>query len=355
MHEIEQIPWNGLTVASTFSGCGGSSLGYRMAGFRVLWANEFIPLARDTYLLNASPSTIVDPRDIRQIQPADVLDAMGLAPGELDLFDGSPPCASFSMSGSRARGWGQTKKYSNTQQRTDDLFHEYIRLLRGIQPRSFVAENVTGLVVGKAKGHFLRILAAMREAGYTVEARVLDSQWLGVPQARQRLIFVGVRTDLNLAPAFPNPLPHRYTLRDAIGEDALNPGSVRVYVRRPPDERDDVALAESTEHARAWRRTPRGAASTKYINLKREHPDEPVSTVVACGGTGASSVTHPNEPRKFTIHELRRICGFPDDFRLRGSYAQRWERLGRAVPPVMMCHIASAVRDGVLLRQRVDA
>src|SRR5688572_14707214 len=108
MADIAALPPTGFTAASTFSGCGGSSLGYRMAGFRVLWANEFIPAARDTYRANAAPYTIIDGRDIRSIEPQQVLDAVKLGTGDLDLFDGSPPCASFSMAGKRAALWGKS-------------------------------------------------------------------------------------------------------------------------------------------------------------------------------------------------------------------------------------------------------
>src|SRR5687767_12534658 len=111
MAEIAAVPWNGFTAVSTFSGCGGSSLGYKMAGFRVLWANEFIPAAQEVYRAN-HPATILDTRDIRTVQPEDILDAIKLKPGQLDLFDGSPPCASFSTAGAREAGWGKVKKYS---------------------------------------------------------------------------------------------------------------------------------------------------------------------------------------------------------------------------------------------------
>lgn len=191
MQEIAALPWNGFNAVSTFSGCGGSSLGYKMAGFKVLWANEFIPAAQEVYRLN-HPSTILDTRDIRQVQPQDILDAIGMKPGELDLFDGSPPCASFSTAGKREAGWGKVKAYSDTKQRTDDLFFEYARLLRGIQPKVFVAENVSGLVKGTAKGYFKLILEELKGCGYNVKAKVLDAQWLGVPQMRQRLIFVEI-------------------------------------------------------------------------------------------------------------------------------------------------------------------
>ena len=317
MSEIADLPWNGFNAISTFSGCGGSSLGYKMAGFRVLWASEFIPAAQETYRAN-HPKTILDTRDIRQVKPKDILAAIGMKPGELDLFDGSPPCASFSTAGAREAGWGKVKKYSDTTQRTDDLFFEFVRLINAIQPKVFVAENVSGLVKGTAKGYFLEILAALKTCGYKVSCRVLDAQWLGVPQSRQRTIFVGVRNDLACEPVHPKPLKYQYGVRD------VHPHLIK-------EKRSGMK--------NNWQSTNR-----------------PASSIVASGGTvsptaylsGGSFYKTSTETRRLTIDELRPLCGFPDDYILRGNYAQQWERLGRAVPPVMMSHIAATVRDQIL-------
>lgn len=385
MAEIAAFPWNGFTAASTFSGCGGSSLGYRMAGFRVLYANEFIPAARETYRANAAPYTHLDDRDIRTVTAQSVLDLIGLKAGELDLLDGSPPCASFSTAGKREKGWGEVKKYSDSEQRSDDLFFEFARLVDGIKPKVFVAENVSGLVKGSAKGYFLEILAALKACGYRVSARLLDAQWLGVPQARQRLIFVGVRNDLQIDPVHPTPLPYRYSIRDALpwitrvdhdtsgqwstgngpfgtakwqtldepartigaqpvtGNGMAGAGDLLLQVIEPEADISRFAIGEQ------WDKIGPGGQSDKYFQLVRPDADGPSPTITASGGTSSlAAVTHPFQKRKFSIAELRRICGFPDDFVLTGSYAQQWERLGRAVPPVMMSHIAATVRDSIL-------
>ena len=373
MAEIRALPWNGYKVASTFSGGGGSSTGYKMAGFRVVWASEFIPAAQETYRAN-HPDTILDARDIRTVTAADVLRATGLREGELDLFDGSPPCASFSTAGKREAGWGTVKNYSDTKQRTDDLFFEFSRLLRGLRPKVFVAENVSGLVKGTAKGYFKLILADLKDAGYRVEAKVLDAQWLGVPQARQRLIFVGVRDDLRVAPAHPGPLPYRYSVRDAlpwltsvVHDTSGDFGAGEVINRPSPAITNGVnsinslhfkalgALVETdadmTRYAtgREWDNLKPGEQSDKYFSLIRPSLDAPSPCVTGAGGhPNTASVTHPTERRKFSIAELKRICGFPDDYVLTGSYAQQWERCGRAVPPVMMMRIAATIRDRVL-------
>jgi DNA (cytosine-5)-methyltransferase 1 len=340
MAEINALPPNGYRVCSLFAGTGGSSLGYRMAGFKVAFANEFVEAARDSYAANAAAGTIVDGRDVRTLEPADILAATGLDEGELDVLDGSPPCASFSTAGQREKGWRKVKAYSDTAQRSDDLFFEYIRILAGLKPKVFVAENVSGLVKGVSKGYFLEILRRMKSLGYRVEARTLDAQWLGVPQARARLIFIGVRADLERDPAFPKPLPYRYSLRDAL--PWLDAPATEQTVE-PESDMSRFAVGEE------WRKLKPGQASERYFSLVRESADKPAGTVTASGGNASTAaIAHPNECRKFSIAELRRICAFPDDFVLTGSYAQQWERLGRAVPPVMMSHIAATIRDRIL-------
>lgn len=372
LDEINEIPPNGYKAISTFSGCGGSSLGYRMAGFEMLYANEFIDAARDTYIANASPSTFVDGRDIRSVTAEDILGKINLEAGQLDLLDGSPPCASFSTAGKREKAWGKVKKYSDKAQRVDDLFFEFARLVEGIQPKTFVAENVSGLVKGTAKGYFLEILSTLKNCGYRVEAKLLDAQWLGVPQARQRIIFVGVRNDLRLAPAFPKPLAYRYTLRDALpwihsvrqievyneGErittDSPVPTITQSGIGAKRIEKHYVeAEADISKYCtgREWDKLKQGEQSDKYFNLVRASIDAPSPTICASHGSpGIASVTHPLEKRKFSIAELKRICGFPDDFVLTGSYKQQWERLGRAVPPVMMFHIAKTICNEILIQ-----
>lgn len=365
MAEIAAVPWNGFKVASTFSGCGGSCLGYRMAGFRVAWASEFIPAAAEVYRAN-HPETILDTRDIRTVQPAEILEAIGLKDGELDLMDGSPPCASFSTAGKRAEHWGKEKKYSDTVQRTDDLFFEYIRLLDGLKPRVFVAENVSGLVKGVAKGYFLEILARLKACGYRVGVKVLDAQWLGVPQARQRMIFIGVREDLEKEPAFPKPLPYRYSLRDVMpwmvasggirgtgfGGSKLRSADAPAPTIMAGDITDRPSPAITVVGRNQFKVQIRGGTGAAFDQKGQAFdPDAPCPTICASHEhPGIASVTHPTEKRKLAIAELKRICAFPDDFVLTGTYAQQWERLGRAVPPVMMSHIARTIHDAIFAK-----
>jgi len=341
MKKIRSIPSNGFNVVSTFSGCGGSSLGYRMAGFKVLWASEFIDAARDSYNANKAPYTILDPRDIRNVKADDILKTTGLGFGEIDLFDGSPPCASFSTSGKREKAWGKVKKYSDKSQRVDDLFFEYSRLLKDLQPKTFVAENVSGLIKGTAKGYFLEIMKELKSAGYNVKAKVLNSMWLGVPQARERLIFIGVRNDLNLDPVHPKPLHYHYTAGDAFKGLIDNEKLCRQLKARQKLYKYWVNTKSGNFFTEA---TKKLLGKESGFNHSKASANKPVQTIVQ----GSQSIYHWESPRTLTIAELKRCGGFPDDFILPGSFSKQWERIGRAVPPVMMMHIAASVRDNIL-------
>jgi DNA (cytosine-5)-methyltransferase 1 len=352
MSEIREIPWNGFTVASTFSGAGGSCTGYRMAGFKVVWANEFVPAAQASYKANCASDSILDCRDIKLVQASEILAATGLKVGELDIFDGSPPCQAFSTAGKREKGWGKDKSYEHgAKQKNETLFDEYVRLLRGLKPKVFVAENVSGLVKGTAKGYFLEILAALKASGYRVTCRVLDAQWLGVPQQRQRTIFVGVREDLNIDPAHPTPLPYRYSVRDAL--PWIIKASVATHGFTKGDELtpDKPAPAVPASGGATYTGHQVEAVRDKRDAFGKEGSiSNAPSPAIMAGTVGNLWMQGPTEKRKFTIDELKRICAFPDDFTLCGSYAQQWERLGNSVPPLMMRAIASTIRDRILSR-----
>lgn len=367
MREIEKIKWNGFRVISLFSGCGGSCLGYRMAGFKVVWANEFIQAAQDSYNANKAKDSTLDGRDIRIVQPEEILQATGLKKGELDVLDGSPPCQAFSTPGKRHKNWGKAKLYENgARQCNETLFYEYIRLLKGLQPKVFIAENVSGLVKGTAKGMFLEILRDLKACGYRVTCKVLDAQWLGVPQSRQRVIFIGVRNDLNLDPVFPKPLAYQYSVRDALPwilkiqngnpQQKQNPGNrfprgeiISADKRCPSHEVEAETDISRYAIGKEWDKLKEGGQSSKYFSLQKADRQNPSPTILAChGSAGIASVVHPTEKRKFSIAELKRICAFPDDFNLCGSYAQQWSCLGNSVPPTMMMQIAEVIRDCIL-------
>jgi DNA (cytosine-5)-methyltransferase 1 len=192
-----------FTVVSTFAGCGGSSTGYVWAGGKVLLAVEWDKYAVDTYRLN-HPHTALYHGDIAKLSVDECLDRTGLHPGELNILDGSPPCQGFSVSGKR--------QFDDPR---NQLFREFARLLEGLRPKTFLMENVPGLVKGKMKLVFAEVLTELRAVGYKVTVRMMNMVYFGVPQARERLIFVGVRDDLGIEPSHPKAQVHPITVREA--------------------------------------------------------------------------------------------------------------------------------------------
>ena len=221
------------------------------------------------------------------------------------------------------------------------MFFEFSRILKGLQPKVFVAENVAGLVTGKAKGCFLEILADLKSCGYNVKCKVLDAQWLGVPQMRQRTIFIGVRNDLGLDPVHPKPMAYQYSVRDAVPWIQRVKQDPRGQFRVQDVSSDKPAMTitvrniyhievesslEGYATGKEWEKLKIGEQSKKYFNLIKAHPDKPSNVICASHGSpGIASVAHPTQKRKFTIAELKRICSFPDDFQLSGTYPQQWE------------------------------
>lgn len=322
-------------VVSLFAGGGGSSTGYRMAGGKVLAVNEFIPEAVKTYAANW-PTTKILPGDIRKLSGQEILDLIGKKQGELDILDGSPPCSAFSTAGSREKGWGKSKKYSDaSQENVEDLFFEYIRILRDLMPKVFVAENVSGLAKGVAKGYLNQILRDLRASGYCVECKVLDAQWLGVPQKRARTIFVGIRSDLwqqgYKGRLHPPPKPDRPTLRRAFDGLQLTDAD-----RRQTDISKFATYRELIK-------LPKGGQSKKYFQLVKADPDSVSGCITASAGNlGIACVKHWDN-RAFAVAEVKRIMSIPDDYILTGTYQQQVERLGRMVAPFMMKAVAENI------------
>ena len=302
-----------FSVVSTFSGCGGSSLGYALAGGKMLLACEWEKNAAATYSFNF-PSTPLIHGDIVKLSCDEALSRIGMSPGELDVLDGSPPCQGFSTAGSR-----------RIDDKRNQLFREYVRLLRGLMPRAFVMENVSGMVKGAMRLVFADCLRELKTSGYRVRARLLNAKYYNVPQSRPRLIFVGLRSDLGVEPSHPKPQTAPITLRRAL-EGLQSVGDVG----RPPKSALQFydATRPGTTHAKrfsfyrcAWDRTP--------------------PTVCKVLGTGGH--WHPDEKRYLSVNELKRVCSYPDDFQFCGRYADAVARMGNSVPPNFMRAIATHV------------
>jgi DNA (cytosine-5)-methyltransferase 1 len=190
------ITKNDYNVFGTFICGGGSTMGYKLAGFNHLGGVEIDPKIAKVYQLNHKPKHLFL-EDIREfVKRSDIPQELY----NLDLLDGSPPCSSFSMAGNCEKDWGKKKvfKEGQAEQVLDDLFFEYIALAKKLQPKIVLAENVKGLIQGNAKLYVKKIFKAFDEAGYNVQLFLLNAASMGVPQKRERVFFICQRKDLNL-------------------------------------------------------------------------------------------------------------------------------------------------------------
>ena len=310
---------NAPTVISTFAGAGGSSLGYSMAGYRELLAVEWDNNAVETFRLNF-PGVPVYHGDIAQLSVDECLSFAEIAPGELDLLDGSPPCQGFSTAGKRIM-----------DDPRNQLFKEFVRLLRGLRPKVFVMENVSGMVKGKMKLVFVDILNELKACGYQVSARLLNAMYFHVPQSRERMIFIGVRDDLGIDPTHPKAEGRRFGV--ALPES-------RTADNRATDHEKTVSI----NHLQRHRAKGNGFG---YQELSANNPT-PTWPKTMMRSTSA--------PRYVVggIHwfpsecELKAIGSYPFDFQFIGGYEKQWERIGNSVPPLFMEAIARHIRREIL-------
>jgi DNA (cytosine-5)-methyltransferase 1 len=182
-------------VFSCFACGGGSTMGYKLAGFDVLGCNEIDPKMMEAYKVNHNPKyAFLEPIQtfiLRKDLPQELY--------ELDILDGSPPCSSFSTAGKREKDWGKDKVFREGQSKQvlDTLFFDFIDLAKELQPKVVVAENVKGLLMGNAKSYVRKIYKQFDDAGYIVQHWLLDASEMGVPQRRERVFFIALRKDLS--------------------------------------------------------------------------------------------------------------------------------------------------------------
>lgn len=323
-------------VVSTFAGCGGSSTGYRMAGFDIVLATDWWDVAGRTYRKNW-PDCRYLVADIMKMDGRDVLKEIGLDVGELDLLDGSPPCQGFSTAGKRI-----------LDDPRNSLFLDFCRLLEAMKPKVFIMENVSGLVRGKMRIIFREMTSELKSKGYDVSCRMLNASWLGVPQARKRMIWVGIRNDLEISPTYPTPAYMRPSVMDTIGSLLVGEGENKVFIkavgggymnniRWNAEAPRAAALPTSAPTLEQWKRKSHFVGSH---NAKRLEGDKPSPVVI-----GAVRHWSPLEPRQLTDRELARLQSFPDWYEFIGNKSEVQRQIGNAVPPLMAAHVALAMSE----------
>jgi DNA (cytosine-5)-methyltransferase 1 len=311
-----------LTVISIFAGCGGSTLGYKLAGFKELLALDWDNLCEKSYKLNfESPFWNAD---ITTVTPEELMKRANIKKGELCILDGSPPCQGFSTAGKR--------KILDPRNK---LFLSFIKLVNRLQPQVFIMENVSGQYKGKMKGLFNEILKELRGTGYIIGAKLLNAANYGVPQARQRIFYIGVRPDLGKKPVFPKPQGKIVSVKEAISDlkdQVATRKTTNAFIKKT------LPLMRPGEGGNKYH--PKGS----YFNSKRVSWNRPASTILT-----QPFLYHPFEDRVLSILEVKRLCSFPDDFKLAGTPTLQWKQLGNAVMPLQMKAIAETIKKDILM------
>lgn len=321
------------TVISTFAGCGGSSLGYKLAGFQELLAVEWDDNAVETFKLNF-PGVPVFHGDIAKLTGAECMRLAGVKVGELDVFDGSPPCQGFSTAGKR--------KFDDPR---NSLFKEFARLLAELQPKVFVMENVTGMVKGCMKQAYLTIIKTLRDCGYRAKGEVLNAMYFNVPQSRERVIIIGVRNDLGIEPSHPKPQNRPLLFGDALkdvvrtgDEDRLPSSRVINYAKHHPGgwntDIDLMLKLSGKTHS---------CASLKWASY-----DGVLGTIIKQEIVDSGTM-HPNRERYLSMNEMKAAASFPQTFFF-FDRSSAMMRIGNSVPPNLMRAIAEHVRKNILCR-----
>jgi len=325
-------------VFSCFACGGGSTMGYKLAGFDVLGCNEIDPKMMEAYKANHNPKYAY----LEPIQTFKMRDDLPLELYELDILDGSPPCSSFSMAGNRERDWGKEKKFREGQanQVLDNLFFDFIDLAKKLQPKVVIAENVKGLLLGNAKGYVRQIYRDFDLAGYYCQHWLLDASKMGVPQRRERVFFIAMRKDLatpfmvqkDMFTVLPNlklefkeleiPFSEIEDFVSDTGETPLYPSTRNLWPLVKEGKEFSTAHKDGYMHS-----------------MYKVHRDKPLNTITAHvnGGDGY----HYNKMRTLTELELKRGGSYPEDYNFVGNKVKYL--VGMSVPPVMTAQIAKQV------------
>lgn len=315
-------------VFTTFACGGGSSMGYKMAGFDVIGCNEIDPEMMRLYKSNHNPKYSYL-EDIRTFKSRTDLPEEFY---ELDVLDGSPPCSVFSIAGQREDAWGKEKKFREGQaeQTLDDLFFEFIDLAKKLQPKIIVAENVKGLLLGNAKGYTLEIFTRFSQAGYDMQLFLLNAATMGVPQSRERVFFVGRRKDLNLSGLhmdFKEPAVYFKEIKtDGMGAKQLRGKLLELWKKR---QRGDLAISDVYE--RIYKK--RAFYTHRFI-----YDNKVLRTIIA-----ADKNMLFTKPRLLNKEEYCLASTFPLDYNFLGMDSAYI--VGMSVPPVMMAQVAQNVYD----------
>ncbi len=329
-----------VKLVSLFAGAGGMDMGFRKAGFKIIWANEYDKTIWETYEKNNK--SFLDHRDIRKINSSEI--------PECDGIIGGPPCQSWSEAGA-LRGINDDR---------GKLFYDFIRILRDKKPKFFVAENVSGMLADIHKSAVYDIIRLFNESGYKLGIKLLNAFDYGVPQDRKRVFYIGFRKDMNVDFKFPLPLNKKLTLKNVIWD--LKDTAIPALSNNKTN--GDKCIVENHEYMI-------GNFSSIYMSRNRVRSWNEPSFTIQAGGRHAP--IHPQAPkmlfinqnkrifvpgkeeqyRRLSVRECARIQTFPDEFRFfYNNVADAYKMIGNAVPVELAYNIALAVKKAIDTAQK---
>ena len=329
-------------VFSCFACGGGSSFGYKLAGFDVIGHNDIDKKMIEVYKANHNPkysflesiTTFAKRKDL----PKELY--------ELDILDGSPPCSSFSMAGNREKDWGKEKVFREGQaeQVLDTLFFDFIDLAKELQPKVVVAENVKGLLLGEAKKYVRKIYEEFDKAGYYCQHFLLDASKMGVPQRRERVFFICLRKDL------AEPFLEYKDMFIQLPKLVLDFNEKPILFKEFKEKNNSEYLV-SEFYKELWSKRIKGDASFAEINgrVRNKHNtgfgtkflyDDKV-----CGTLTTKKDCYClfDEPRYTSDYESKCIGSFPQDYNF--LKVKPYYLIGMSVPPVVMAQIATEIYE----------
>ncbi len=329
LKQLQENTGNELRVFSCFSCGGGSSMGYKLAGYQMVGNCEIDEKMAELYKHNLHPakSYVMDIREFKELlktqAPADLKN--------IDILDGSPPCSVFSMAGQRENDWGRTKAFREGQaaQTLDDLFFEFIDVAELLQPKVIVAENVRGLICGNAKGYVTEIIKNLKMIGYKVQIFLLNSAFMGVPQRRERVFFIAHKAEYSF-PRLNLQFDEQPIYFSEIKGGELRPLGARSkllwYWKQRKESDNNIGDVAQRIYGKA-----------KGFNSTLIHDNQVAPTLTA----GGCKLRY-SEPSYLTNVDMIRMQTFPADYDFMDQSVQYV--CGMSVPPVMMQRIAKQIK-----------
>ena len=326
-------------VFSCFACGGGSTMGYKLAGFDVLGCNEIDPKMIEAYRINHNPKySFLEP-----IQTFKLRNDLPRELYNLDILDGSPPCSSFSMAGNREKDWGKEKVFREGQaeQVLDTLFFDFIDLAKKLQPKIVIAENVKGLLLGNARKYVSKIYEQFEIAGYILNHFLLNAENMGIPQFRERVFFIAIREDLNKI------LPQHNYLFESKPIIDMNFNEEKIFFEKIKSNVNDRPLKGKLLDLWKQRRmhdrdfmdiSVRIDGKKNYFSYNFIFDNESPNTI-----TGSDCAVLFSEPRFRNTQELLLSGSWPDDYDFNGNKPEYL--IGMSVPPVMTAQIATRIYE----------